>query len=93
MASSTEISRLDYIEKEKLEKILSLVDLDSDVLSILIDKPSDGQILVYDGTAKKWKNATVVMLPSVSSDDNGKVLKVVEGVWTAVEETESEPVV
>lgn len=59
MASATEISRLDYIEKEKLEKLLSLVDLDSDVLSILINEPEDGQTLVYEATSGKWKNKAV----------------------------------
>lgn len=59
MASATEISRLDYIEKAKLEKLLSLVDLDSDVLSILINEPEDGQTLVYEATSGKWKNKEV----------------------------------
>ena len=38
---------------------------------------------LMDGTWYEW---TECSLPSVTSNDNGKILKVVNGVWTAVAE-------
>lgn len=57
MGASTELERLGLIDKQKLEKLLSLIDLDSDLLTIVINEPTDGQTLTYDGTSGKWKNA------------------------------------
>lgn len=55
----------------------------SELSDVNLISPSDGQVLHYDGT--EWINATpVAELPTVTSDDNGKILKVVDGVWTAV---------
>lgn len=55
----------------------------SELSDVNLTSPSDGQVLHYDGT--KWINTTpVAELPAVTSDDNGKILKVVNGVWTAV---------
>lgn len=39
---------------------------------------------VKDATARNL--ATSSMLPKVTTSDNGKILKVVNGVWTAVAE-------
>ena len=39
---------------------------------------------VKDVTARKLTASS--MLPKVTTSDNGKVLKVVDGVWTAVAE-------
>ena len=42
---------------------------------------------VKDAKARELLNEKVsVMLPSVTTADNGKILKVVNGVWTAVAE-------
>ena len=55
----------------------------SELSDVTLTSPSDGQVLHYDGT--EWINATpVAELPAVTSSDNGKILKVVDGVWTAV---------
>lgn len=61
-------------------------DTDTDALEDLTDvdltTPTDGQVLIYNAEAGKWENGGIVGLPTVNSDDNGKILKVVEGVWT-----------
>lgn len=66
-------------------------DTDTDALEDLTDvdltSPANGQVLIYNSTSQKWENGGIVGLPAVTADDNGKVLKVVNGVWTAVEET------
>lgn len=66
-------------------------DTDTDALEDLTDvdltSPANGQVLIYNSTSQKWENGGIVGLPTVTADDNGKVLKVVNGVWTAVEET------
>lgn len=55
-----------------------------------LTSPTNGQVLIYNATAEKWENGGIVGLPTVTADDNGKVLKVVNGAWTAVEETAAE---
>ena len=54
----------------------------SELSDVNLTSPSDGQVLHYDGT--EWINATpVAELPAVTSDDNGKFLRVSNGIWTA----------
>ena len=72
-------------------KWINGTDTDTDALEDLTDvdltSPANGQVLIYNSTSQKWENGGIVGLPTVTADDNGKVLKVVNGVWTAVEET------
>ena len=44
----------------------------------------EGQVLTKEGDGYIWKNAPSG-LPTVTTEDNGKVLRVVDGAWAAVE--------
>lgn len=74
MSASTEMTRLDSIEKAKLDSLLATTPLPT------VSSTDNGKVLkVANG---KWaKGSETVELPSVSADDNGKVLMVVEGAW------------
>ena len=43
----------------------------------------EGQVLTKGGDGYIWKNAPSG-LPTVTTEDNGKVLRVVDGAWAAV---------
>ncbi len=73
MAASTEIARLDLVEKEKIESILNAQTLPSTTST------DNGKVLqVKSG---KWSKVAVETLPAVTASDNGKVLMVVDGAW------------
>lgn len=65
---------------------IEITQLDN-LTDVNLTNPANGQVLIYNSTSQKWENGGIVGLPTVTADDNGKVLKVVNGVWTAVEET------
>lgn len=51
-----------------------------------IDNPTNGQILIYNDETDKWENGGIpAQLPVVTSDDNNKVLMVVDGEWAVAE--------
>lgn len=82
--ANTEFTRLDSVEKDKIEAILEAPNLPS------VSSTDNGKILkVANG---KWaKGNETVELPAVSADDNGKVLMVVEGAWAVAELPNNEP--
>lgn len=45
-----------------------------------VSSPSNGQALIHNGSS--WVNRSISELPAVTSSDNGKVLKVVNGAWS-----------
>ena len=76
--ANTEFTRLDSIEKEKIEAVLDAPNLPK------VSSTDNGKILKVSGG--KWtKENEAVELPAVTSDDNGKVLMVVEGAWAVAE--------
>ena len=82
--ANTEFTRLDSVEKDKIEAILDAPNLPS------VSSTDNGKILkVANG---KWaKGNESVELPAVTADDNGKVLMVVEGVWAVADIPTNEP--
>ena len=84
--ANTEFTRLDSVEKEKIEAILEAPNLPS------VSSTDNGKILkVANG---KWaKGNETVELPSVTGTDNGKILKVSNGEWSKESETVELPAV
>ena len=73
MGASTVFMRLDTVEEEKMQGILSAQTLPS------TSSTDNGKVLgVYQG---KWAKTTPKYLPAVTASDNGKVLMVVDGEW------------
>lgn len=54
MGAETEMSRLDSIPTETLNKLLQMSG--QTILPTAVTNPKDGDTLVYDATAKAWKN-------------------------------------
>lgn len=76
MGATTEIARLDLVEKDKINAILDAQTLPNTSSS------DNGKVLkVKSG---KWAKVALDELPPVTADDNGKVLMVVDGAWAAV---------
>lgn len=73
MGAGTEITRLDLIDKAKLDELLS-----SDLLPKVTAEDNGLALLVVNG---KWAKATILTLPSVTTEDNGKGLVVSSGLW------------
>lgn len=73
MPANTELSRLDTVEKEKIEKILAAQTLPE------ITASDNGKVLKVN--AGKWTKGNLTGLPTVTADDDGKVLMVVDGEW------------
>ena len=73
MAADTEITRLDLVEKDKIEAILNAQTLPNTTST------DNGKVLqVKSG---KWSKSAIDTLPAVTASDNGKVLMVVDGAW------------
>ena len=74
MSAGTQMVRLDLIEAEKAEELVSRQTLPETSSS------DNGKFLkVHNG---KWAKGTLPdALPAVDAEDNGKVLMVVEGEW------------
>ena len=82
--ANTEFTRLDSVEKDKIEAILEAPNLPS------VSSTDNGKILKV-ANGKLAKGNETVDLPEVSADDNGKVLMVVEGAWAVAELPNNEP--
>ena len=64
-----------------------------DLTDVVVTTPTNGQALTYDSTTSKWVNTTLSSeLPSVTSSDNNKILKVVSGTWAAATDTAADTV-
>lgn len=82
MGATTEIARLDLVEKDKITAILDAQTLPNTTSS------DNGKVLkVKSG---KWAKVAINELPSVTAADNGKVLMVVDGEWAVVSPGSSE---
>lgn len=74
MGANTEMSRLDSLPTETLNRLLNMEGLPS------VTSSSNGKVLTVE--SGKWKAANpAVELPAVTASDNGKVLMVVNGAW------------
>ena len=83
MAANTEIARLDWIEKSKMDELMNSQTLPKTTSS------DNGKVLGVN--SGKWAKVTLPdELPAVTADDNGKVLMVVNGEW-AVAALPTEP--
>lgn len=59
-------------------------DANLENLAAFISNPSDGDAIVFNATAGVWEAAKIATLPAVDKDDDGKILTVVDGAWSAV---------
>lgn len=49
---------------------------------VSVSNLTTGQVPIYNETTNKWENGSIpTELPTVTSDDNGNVLTVVDGAW------------
>lgn len=74
MGAATEMSRMDSLPTETLNKLLTMEGVPS------VTSSSNGKVLTV--VSGKWKASDLPSdLPAVTADDNGKVLMVVDGAW------------
>ena len=78
MGADTELRRLDVVEKELIEEILT-----AQTLPKTTNADNDKVLTVKSG---KWTKAALPSeLPAVTAEDDGKVLMVVDGEWAVVD--------
>lgn len=64
---------------ENNKKLITGEEALSTFLSAITINGSNVPVVIENGTA----NISLKLLPDVTSTDNGKILKVVEGIWSA----------
>lgn len=75
-----------YLGKEKVSNVASVITLSAEGMAAEMQNHiSNTDIHITADERTKWNAATEDRkeLPSVSTSDNGKFLRVVNGVWTA----------
>lgn len=75
-----------YLGKEKISNVASVITLSAEGMAAEMQNHiANTDIHITADERTKWNAATEDRkeLPSVSTSDNGKFLRVVNGVWTA----------